>query len=405
MKSAATVILLLFFISACGQPSDFQSLLDSGKAEFTKEFDQQDYSRAADYLEKAVNLNPNYAEVHYFLGYAYSRINSKDGKSMINMSLPLTIKTSEQFEMVNKLSPLYTGEMVILDPYSKLTAEWGSLAMSYWHNNLIDSAVWAFQEGKKRGAFGEYILSLNRKVLDACSQNAMLISSGDNFTIPLWYLQIVEGYRRDVSVVDISLLNTAWYPSHLVKANVASFDLPSYMLDTVEYCPWVDSTITVASFTWTVKPSYAEGYILRGDRLFLSLLKENNFRRDVYFTIGFAEESRLSLTDHLIPLVVADKVNDDNQINPSLQEYERVVEDVLSLVPLINKNSREELRMLNNFRYGILGKISECKSNDDILSAKQLLSLLDKYANEADFPFEDDDVKSYINNLRQELRK
>jgi hypothetical protein len=343
----------------------FDSLLNAGKSEFSKTFERQNYAIAVKNLEEAVLLQPENTEARYFLGYAYSRLITKDGATLNKTSREFTIKSSEQFETVIKSSPKYKGEMLALDPYSKLTAEWGSLAMSYLYVKNKDSASWAFNEGKKRGGFGEFFLALNRLVLDNCPKNAILISNGDNFTIPLWYLQFMEQYRTDVTIVDINLLNTKWYPDYLKTTTGIFSSLSKDRMNAMTTRPWKDSLITIQyadnrTFSWVAKTYEGEHDFNKGDFLLLALITENKFKREICFTIAFPEYSRLNLADKLKKYIIVDKLNYDNSPQSGFSTVNTMLTAISSCFKYINTNSQLESTTPDMIRYEIIDLVRNC---------------------------------------------
>ena len=64
-------------------------------------------------------------------------------------------------------------------------------------------------------------------MLNSVEPYGVLITGGDNDTYPLWYVQEVEGIRKDVTVAVTSLLNTEWYVRQMIRRPIYPYDVDS----------------------------------------------------------------------------------------------------------------------------------------------------------------------------------
>ncbi|MCC8173412.1 MAG: DUF2723 domain-containing protein, partial [Odoribacter sp.] len=77
---------------------------------------------------------------------------------------------------------------------------------------LIVPGIMAAQNWDDHDRSGRYATIAHAKnYLNSCEPNAIIFTFGDNDTFPLWYAQEVEGVRRDIRVVNLSLLSGDWY--------------------------------------------------------------------------------------------------------------------------------------------------------------------------------------------------
>ncbi|MGB4843163.1 MAG: hypothetical protein WBP16_01720 [Ferruginibacter sp.] len=355
--------VLFIFLFASGVCFGQTDITGSGKAEFKKQSlsEKPDYSIPYRILRTLIKQYPDSVELYYFLGYSIDRMNSGDGSTMFKQNRDMTIEASEAFETVNRLSPFYNGEYVVLDPYAKLSSIWGSLAQAYLVRGQKDSARWAFTEGKRRGGFTEPILHYNRQLLNSCAKNAILITVGDNISIPAWYLQEVENYRNDVTIVDASLINTSWYCKYLKNEQKLDISFTDTEIDRIDYVEFETRFLTITNpkdstekFTWQLKPTYLDKYVLKGDRILLNILKQSLFTRDFYFSFNSDSTWNLFLEDHLFNEGLADKLSTrsielntaTDSVSANFKNYsiEKLAADEI-------KKSKDAIILLNNYRW------------------------------------------------------
>jgi hypothetical protein len=162
-------------------------------------------------------------------------------------------------------------------------------------------------------------------LLQSADKDAIIFTDGDNNTFPLWYLQTAEGYRTDVKVINLSLLNEDWYIKQLkdsmpLNSSKVPMNLTDEQIKQLQPMQWGDFkpvTISVPpdaypdslkssgtdKLTWKMPYTFISGTI-KGikvqDQVILEILKSNNWQRPVFFPASVAEENYIGLDDYLV---------------------------------------------------------------------------------------------------------
>lgn len=89
---------------------------------------------------------------------------------------------------------------------------------------LLLPLVGNWSAASRRGPDATLARDVAWNVLQSVEPYGVLFTQGDNDTYPLWYAQQVEGVRRDVTVVNLSLANTDWYLRSLRDHPPGRFD-------------------------------------------------------------------------------------------------------------------------------------------------------------------------------------
>ena len=129
----------------------------------------------------------------------------------------------ETYEKLLKLNPKF--ENFVADIFTIYSNEIMNcfLTLRYYKNE--DEA----HKELKPGLYDPFFISMAKNYLASCDSNAVLLTNGDGDTFPLLYVQETKGFRRDVLVVNISLLGSPRYVSHLFDKIGKAESLPVCM--------------------------------------------------------------------------------------------------------------------------------------------------------------------------------
>lgn len=167
-----------------------------------------------------------------------------------------------------------------------------SLAVPVWSN---------YAEHDRTGDYVPYDYAYN--LLQSCRPNSILFTNGDNDTFPLWFLQEVEGIRKDVRVVNLSLVNTNWY-MHQLRDHEPALEIgfTREQIDALQPQPWrfngpVEISVPGTKIRYQLDPL---PYLRIQDIMILHIVQNNFPKRPVHFAVTIGGNNAMGLDQYAV---------------------------------------------------------------------------------------------------------
>jgi Protein of unknown function (DUF2723) len=160
-------------------------------------------------------------------------------------------------------------------------------------------------------------------ILQSVEPYGILITAGDNDTFPLWYAQEVEGIRRDVTLANLSLMNTEWHLRQLHRRETPEFepakaasiwkDFPvpprptepalSLEISEIDSLPEAMRAPPEGGIAFdSLQMRFGQEVLLRQDLATIFLIRDNLGKRPIYFSWsdGGYPDQTLGLSAYLV---------------------------------------------------------------------------------------------------------
>ena len=408
-KSGIIFKCLALFIFLILSPTFLYAQETNLKQKAIEKFKEGEYTEAISLLKKAALVTPDDAEVYYYLG-RYSHYLCYDVG-------PRKYDEGKSNEIIR-----YLDKAVSLDPhlgnaYYYIGVEYGVRGHFAMIEGNIKKAKKEFRLGREKGGYPYWLLEYARNMLSSCDQNAILFTGGDAEANSAWYLQLVENYRRDISVIPIGLLNFTPFVLFAKKGlDGVLVGIPISKTDEqirkAQIIKWKPQKIKIpinkialnrfkipgkiTAMEWELKPDIirdSTGFLMPGTAYIVDVVKTNKWERSIYFTVGSPQKQRAGLNSHLqlcgltYRLLPVEAEKYGMSINPAKIESVLLNQKSYSHFNDVKEHNMPRVSfILNNYRVILIRLAGFYLEKGDMEKAGDVLEKMQEYMPEALFP-------------------
>lgn len=309
MTTMKYTVTILFFVLTFSKGYGQELTL---KEQALEEFKKEHYNEAIALLEQAARQTPDDAEVFYYLGW-FNHYRAYDSRPLNGYNFSYSEQIFKYLDKAIELNPDYGDARYF---YGAECSGNAFLAMQYFD---AEKLKYFYKLANEKGAYPDWLKEFGRNFLNSCDRDAILFTGGNADFDVCTYLQIHENIRTDITLIPIGNIDRPWYVQFLKKGlkdvvrNI-NIELSDQQIMDIHPFKWDTTTVSIQisltdkkqfnlhgdyELKWEVSPDLfsdrmhskiesekakARTYLSPQRAILLQIVEDNFSQRPVYFS-------------------------------------------------------------------------------------------------------------------------
>lgn len=282
------------------------------KDQALQKFKLEHYNEAIQLLEQAAKNNPSDPEIYYYLGW-FNHYNAYDSRPLKGYNYENSEKIFTYLDKALQLNPNYG------DAKYFYGAECSGNAFKSMQNYDLDKLKYFYKKAFDKGAYPDWLLEYGRNFLKSAEPNAIIFAGGNADFDVCSYLQLHENFRTDITLIPIGNIDRPWYVKFLkdgLEGGVKKIhiSLTDVQIKDIHPFKWKPTTVAIKvseedqkkynlgiknTFNWEVNPDLTSdrmhakseneiaskrSYLSPQRAILLQIIEDNYYERPIFFS-------------------------------------------------------------------------------------------------------------------------